>query len=468
MKIILLIFQEENMEINQLVNYQREFFYTQYTKNINNRLKVLNNIKQWIIKHENLIIDALKQDLNKHQNESYMCEIGLVLSELNYQIKHIKKWSKNKRVKTPLAQFYGTSYKTYEPYGVTLVMSPWNYPFMLSIEPAIGAIAAGNTVIIKPSAYAPHVSHIIFQMMNETCPEKYVAVVEGGRIENTALLEQRFDYIFFTGSVSVGKLVMEKASHYLTPVTLELGGKSPCIVDDDKSLKLAAKRIAFGKFLNAGQTCVAPDYLLIKEDLKDLFLLYIKEAIKEFFGDSPVSHAQLVKIINQKHFDRLSQLLEKQDIVIGGERDEQSLKIAPTVIDHVSDNNPLMQEEIFGPILPIMTYHTIDEAIQYINLHEKPLALYIFSNQKSVQKKILKSCSFGGGCINDTIIHLATSELGFGGVGNSGMGAYHGRKSFETFSHEKSIVKKATWIDLPLRYYPYSHLKEKLIRIFVK
>lgn len=456
------------MDIKQLVDTQRKFFYTQYTKDIQHRLTVLKNIKSWIINNENLIIDALKQDLNKHQTESYMCEIGLVLSELNYQMKHIKKWSKDKRVKTPLAQFYGTSYKTYEPYGVTLIMSPWNYPFMLSIEPAIGAIAAGNTVIIKPSAYAPQVSHVIYQMIHETCDEEYVAVVEGGRKENTALLQQRFDYIFFTGSVNVGKLVMEKASHYLTPVTLELGGKSPCIIDDEKSLKLATKRVAFGKFINAGQTCVAPDYLLIKEDLKDLFLSYMKEVIHEFFGDTPLVHEDLVKIINQKHFDRLSQLLENQDIVIGGQKDQTSLKIAPTVVDHVLDNNPLMQEEIFGPILPIITYQDIDEAVDYINQREKPLALYIFSHQKSIQQKILKSCSFGGGCINDTIIHLASSELGFGGVGHSGMGSYHGRKSFETFSHERNIVKKATWIDLPLRYYPYNHMKEKLIRIFVK
>jgi len=456
------------MDIKQLVDTQREFFNTQYTKDIQHRLTVLKDLKHWIIHNENLIIDALKQDLNKHQTESYMCEIGLVLSELNYQIKHMKKWAKDKRVRTPLAQFYGTSYKTYEPYGVTLIMSPWNYPFMLSIEPAIGAIAAGNTVIIKPSAYAPHVSHMIYQMIHETCDEKYVAVVEGGRNENTALLEQRFDYIFFTGSVNVGKLVMEKASHHLTPVTLELGGKSPCIVDDERILKLAVKRIAFGKFLNAGQTCVAPDYLLIKEDLKDQFIVYMKETIEEFFGHDPLSHEHLVKIINQKHFDRLSHLLDHQDIVIGGEKDQQNLKISPTLVDHIQDNNPLMQEEIFGPILPIITYQTLDEAIQYIQQREKPLALYIFSNHQSVQQKILKTCSFGGGCINDTIIHLATSELGFGGVGQSGMGSYHGRKSFETFSHERSIVKKAIWIDLPLRYYPYSHIKEKLIRIFVK
>lgn len=340
-------------------------------------------------------------------------------------------------------------------------MSPWNYPFMLSIEPAIGAIAAGNTVIIKPSAYAPHVSHIIKQMIHETCHEKYVAVVEGGREENIALLEQRFDYIFFTGSVEVGKQVMAKASRYLTPVTLELGGKSPCIVDDAHSLKLAAKRIAFGKFLNAGQTCVAPDYLLVRENLKKPFIDYIKQYILEFFGDNPLENDQLVKIINQKHFERLTHLLENQDIIIGGKGNLQTLKIEPTLVDHIDSDNPLMKEEIFGPILPIITYHSIDEVIDFINKRERPLAFYIFSSHKDVQNKLLNSCSFGGGCINDTIIHLATSQLGFGGVGHSGMGSYHGKKSFETFSHTRSLVKKATWIDLPLDITLIRHLKKK-------
>ena len=312
------------MDITQLVDSQRQYFMTHDTKNIQMRIKTIQNIKQWITQNEDKIIIALKKDLNKHATESYMAEIGLVLSEINYQLKHIKRWSKNKKVWTPLAQFYGVSYETYEPYGVTLVMSPWNYPFMLSIEPAIGAIAAGNTVIIKPSAYAPHVSHIIKQMIHETCHEKYVAVVEGGREENIALLEQRFDYIFFTGSVEVGKQVMAKASRYLTPVTLELGGKSPCIVDDAHSLKLAAKRIAFGKFLNAGQTCVAPDYLLVRENLKKPFIDYIKQYILEFFGDNPLENDQLVKIINQKHFERLTHLLENQDIIIGGKGNLQT------------------------------------------------------------------------------------------------------------------------------------------------
>lgn len=456
------------MDINKLVQTQRDFYNTDYTKDINHRIDTLIKIRKWILTYQNHIINALKKDLNKDATESYMCEIGLVLEELNYQIKHIKNWSKDKRVLTPLAQFYSVSFESYEPYGVVLVMSPWNYPFMLSISPAIGAIAAGNTVIIKPSAYAPHVSHVIKKMIDESCNEEHVAVVEGGRAQNTELLEQRFDYIFFTGSVNVGKLVMEKASHHLTPVTLELGGKSPCIIDDGKSLKLAAKRVAFGKFLNAGQTCVAPDYLLIRDELKEDFIVYMRGIIKQFFGDRPIDNPQLVKIINEKHFNRLSGLLENQDIVIGGTSDKSTLKIAPTVIDHIKKDNPLMQEEIFGPILPIITYQSLDEAIRFIKKREKPLALYLFSNQKDVQQRILKSCSFGGGCINDTIIHLATTQMGFGGVGHSGMGSYHGKKSFETFSHARGIVKKANWIDLPLRYYPYNKTKDKLIRFFVK
>lgn len=403
------------MDIKDYVDLQRDFFSTNKTKDISYRIKTLKSIEKWIVENESLICDALKQDLNKSVAEAYMCEIGLVLSELRYQIKHIRRWAKNKKVWTPFAQFYGVSYESYEPYGVTLIMSPWNYPFMLSIEPAIGAIAAGNTVIIKPSAYAPHVSHIMKKMIDETCDKKHVVVIEGGRQENTELLEQRFDYIFFTGSVEVGKLVMEKASRYLTPVTLELGGKSPCIIDDDNNLELAAKRLTFGKFLNAGQTCVAPDYLLIREELKEPFIRYMKKWIGEFFGENPLTNPELVKIINLKHFQRLCHLLENQKIVIGGEYDEEHLKIAPTVVDYVTDHNSLMQEEIFGPILPILTYKTIDDAISLIHQREKPLAFYIFSSSRDVQEKLLKSCSFGGGCINDTIIHLASTELGFGG-----------------------------------------------------
>lgn len=449
--------------MKELIDSQRKFFNTHQTLDIQYRIATLKRIERWIHNNESFIIQALHNDLHKHQSESYMCEIGLVLSDLHYQIKHIRKFAKKTKVKTPLSQFYGKSYEYKEPYGTVLIMSPWNYPFLLSIQPAIGAIVAGNTVIIKPSEYAPHVSHIIYKMIDETCISEHVNVVEGDVQVSQQLLEERFDYIFFTGSPAVGKIVYEKASQHLTPVTLELGGKSPCIVDECQ-LKVAAKRIAFGKLLNAGQTCVAPDYLLIKEELKEEFVQYYILYIKEFFKD----YEQYVHIINEKHFQRLIHLIKQENVIYGGNYDQDSLFIEPTLLDNVQLNDSIMQEEIFGPILPIITYQTIDEAINIIHQYEKPLALYLFSNKKNVQNKIMKECHFGGGCINDTIIHLASDELCFGGVGESGIGKYHGKYSFDTFSHTKSIIKKATWIDLPFRYYPYTQIKEKMIRMFLK
>lgn len=456
------------MEIEEIVQTQRKFFETHQTKDLDFREKTLRKMKEWIQNHEDLICEALKEDLNKSETEAYMCEIGLTLSELNDQLKHFRKWARPHKVKTPLAQFYGKSFELAEPYGVVLVMSPWNYPFMLSLEPAIGAIAAGNCVIIKPSAYAIHVSHVIKKMIDETCDPKHVVVIEGGREENTRLLEQRFDYIFFTGSVEVGKLVMSKASRYLTPVSLELGGKSPCLIDKKADLKIAARRIAFGKYLNAGQTCVAVDYVLVHDSLKEEFIGELKKVIEEFFGEEPLKNEQLVKIINQKHFDRLRKLLASQKILIGGRSDIENRKIEPSVIDCEGMENSLMKEEIFGPILPVISYHDLDEAIAFIHQLEKPLAFYLFTNDLEVEKKCLNEISFGGGCINDTVIHLASTELGFGGVGHSGMGQYHGKKSFDTFSHIRSIVKKATWIDLPMRYYPFDKTKNQLIRKFMK
>ena len=456
------------MDIQNIVDKQREYFNTHATKDLDTREKVLRSIQNWILNHDRLIYEALRKDLNKSETEAYMCEIGMTLSELTHLLKHFRKWAKPHKVKTPLAQFYGTSFELAEPYGVVLVMSPWNYPFMLTLAPAVGAIAAGNTVVIKPSAYAPHVSNVIKKMIDETCASEYVCVVEGGRAENTALLQQRFDYIFFTGSVDVGKLVMEKASKYLTPVTLELGGKSPCIIDKQVDLKVGAKRIAFGKYLNAGQTCVAVDYVLCHESHVDDFIKEIKKCIHEFFGNNPLSSEELVKIINPKHFERLNHLLKDQNIVIGGNSDPIQNRIEPTVVLLENDSNPLMEEEIFGPILPIIPFKTLDDAIAIIHKKEKPLAFYLFTNNADTEKKCLNEISFGGGCINDTIIHLASNELGFGGVGYSGMGSYHGKKSFDTFSHTKSIVKKATWIDLPMRYYPFNELKNKMIKMFLK
>lgn len=456
------------MDVKELVEQQRIFFNTSKTKDIQFRSQALKTLKNSILFHEQDIKDALYKDLHKADMESYFSEIGMVLSELSFTLNRIQKWSKKHRVLTPLAQFYGSSYSIYEPYGITLLMSPWNYPFMLSIAPLIGAMAAGNCIILKPSAYAPNTANIMNTIIQECFEPSYICVVEGGRKENTQLLEQRFDYIFFTGGVQVGKLVMEKAAQHLTPITLELGGKSPCIVDKSANLKIAAKRIAFGKYLNAGQTCVAPDYLCIHEQVKEEFVQYFKQALYEFFQENPLNNPELPKIINNKHFHRLCNLMKDETVVIGGKTNEEMLQIEPTLLDNVYFDAPIMQEEIFGPILPMISYQKIEEVITYVTSHEKPLALYLFTNDKHIEKQILKECSFGGGCINDTIIHLATSRLGFGGVGGSGMGSYHGKKSFTTFSHEKGIVKKANWIDLPFRYHPYTKTKERMIKFFMR
>ena len=456
------------MEIQELIKKQREYFATGATKPVAFRLEALGRLEREIKAREDRLHEALKKDLNKSGFESYMTETGLTLSELSYMKKHLKGFAKPRRHITPLAQFHGRSFSVKEPYGVTLIMSPWNYPFMLCMEPLVGAIAAGNCCVLKPSAYAPATSAAIKELCEAIFPPEYVAVVEGGRAENTALLEQRFDYIFFTGGVTVGKLVMEKASRFLTPVTLELGGKSPCIVDHTADLKVAARRLAFGKYLNGGQTCVAPDYLLIEEGVKDRFLAYFEQSVREMLGEKPLENPDYPKIINQKHFDRLMGLMKCGTLRMGGGADPETLKIAPTVLDGVKPEEAVMQEEIFGPILPVLTFREIREAEQFVQEREKPLACYIFTKDKAVEKRLLCSLSFGGGCVNDTIIHLATSRMGFGGVGNSGMGSYHGRKSFETFSHEKSIVKKYNWIDMPIRYQPYTKAKERLLRFFLK
>ncbi|MGN1143627.1 MAG: aldehyde dehydrogenase family protein, partial [Anaerovoracaceae bacterium] len=359
------------------------------------------------------------------------------------------------------------SFEVKEPYGVVLVMAPWNYPFMLLMEPLAGAIAAGNCVVAKPSAYSPNVSAVIATIIREALPAGLVEVVEGGRAENQELLDQKFDYIFFTGGVRVGQLVLEKASAHLTPVTLELGGKSPCIVDQTANIRLAAKRIVFGKYLNAGQTCVAPDYILVQESVKDELVKYLKFYISVMLGEQPLKNPDYPKIINEKHFDRIMGLLEGEKAIVGGKGDRSHLKIEPTVLVDVTADSPVMQEEIFGPVLPVLTFRYLSSAETFINERPKPLALYLFTKNRKTEKRILKNVSFGGGCINDTIIHLATSRMGFGGVGGSGMGSYHGRYSFETFTHTKSIVKKYCWMDLPMRYHPYTFWKELLVRIFM-
>ena len=456
------------MEIKDLVEQQRAYFETGKTKNVSWRLGALATLKKTILKYEDEINRALLTDLKKSGFETYMCETGMVLSELTFMIRHLRGYARPKRVLTPLAQFHAKSFISPEPYGVVLVMSPWNYPFMLAMEPVIGAIAAGNCVVIKPSAYAPATSEVIEKIIEECFASRFVTVVQGGRKENQALLEQRFDFIFFTGSVSVGKLVMEKASRYLTPVCLELGGKSPCIVDETANLKRAAARIVFGKFLNLGQTCVAPDYLFVQESVKDKLLEEIRRFIRKQLGENPLENENYGKIINEKHFNRLLGLMESGKIYLGGESRRDTLQIAPAVLTDVRPSDPVMQEEIFGPILPVLTFRDIREVITFVRRREKPLALYLFTRSQKTEQQVLQNLSFGGGCVNDTIIHLATSRMGFGGVGQSGMGSYHGKRSFQTFSHERSIVKKYNWLDLPIRYQPYNGWKEFLLRIFLR
>ena len=462
--------QEGNrdMEISHIIKKQRAYFATGATRDVGRRIEVLKRLQQVIRAREGELAGAMKQDLGKSASESYMCEVGLTLSELSYQISHLKRWARPRRRGTDLTNFHGKSFSVREPYGCVLVMSPWNYPFLLCMEPMIGAIGAGNCCVLKPSAYSPAASSAMAALVREVFPEEYVTVVEGGRAENSALLEERFDYIFFTGGVSVGKLVMEKASAHLTPVTLELGGKSPCIVDKTANLKLAAARIAFGKYLNCGQTCVAPDYLLIDSSVKDAFLEQFIRTVRRMYGEQPLDNPNYGKIINRKHFDRIRGLMDQEKLVYGGETDPETLRIAPAVMDHVTRADGVMQEEIFGPILPVVTFDEITEAFRFVQEGEKPLAAYLFTGDKSTEKQFLDRISFGGGCINDTVVHLAASRMGFGGVGNSGMGSYHGRRSFETFTHEKNILKKYGWIDLPLRYQPYDGKKDRLVRMFLK
>ena len=455
-------------EIRQIVENQRTYFYTGATLPLSHRIEALKKIQSYILTHEAEIGKAIRKDLGKSDFESYMCETGLVLSEITYMLKHIRSFAKEKNVLTPLAQFHSRSFKKPSPYGVALIMSPWNYPFLLTIDPLIDALAAGNTVVLKPSAYSPYTSAVIQSMIEECFDTRYVAVITGGRAENTCLLNEHFDYIFFTGSQTVGKEVMRHAAAHLTPVTLELGGKSPCIVEESANIKLAARRIVFGKYLNCGQTCVAPDYIYCDRRIKDQLLAEIKRQIKRQFRSEPLTNKNYGKIINEKHFDRITKLIDSSKVVDGGKFDRTTLKIEPTVMDHVTFDDAVMQEEIFGPILPILTYDSLDQAIHKINSMPHPLALYVFTSDKTAARKVTARCGFGGGCINDTIIHLATSEMGFGGFGESGMGSYHGKDGFRTFSHYKSIVDKKTWLDLPMRYQPYRKINEKLIHLFLK
>lgn len=456
------------MNIEKIMNAQREYFNLGETKDINFRIEMLKKLKISIVKNEDKIYEALSNDLNKSRVESYISEINVVLKELDKTIKNVMKWSKKKQVKTPISLIFSKSYIVCEPYGSVLIISPWNYPFLLTLQPLIGAIAAGNTVVIKPSDYSSNVSLVIYKIISEVFCDKYVSVVLGSRDEISDLLLQKFDYIFFTGSTQVGKLVMQKAAENLTPVTLELGGKSPCIVDRTANLKLSAKKIIFGKLLNAGQTCIAPDYIFVHSSIKEKFIEYLKNNIIDMLGNDPISNENYPKIINKKHFDRLNLLIEDQNVVFGGKSSIKTNKIEPTILDNIDFENKIMKEEIFGPILPIITYDELSQTEEYINSNSKPLALYLFTNDKKVEKRILKNVSFGGGCINDTIMHIANSNLPFGGVGESGMGQYHGEYTFHTFTHFKAIVKKYNFLDINLRYMPYTKIKFNILKRILK
>ncbi len=455
-------------EIQEILYRQKAFFEKGQTLNPEYRRKQLKKLYKAVEDSSEELRKALYEDLGKSGFESDMCEIRLTLSEISWMIRNVRKLSRKRRVRTPLAQFHSRSYEQPSPYGTVLIMSPWNYPVLLSLEPLADAIAAGNTVVLKPSAYSPAVSEALCRLISSVFPEEQAAVIRGGRNENSALLSERFDYIFFTGSKAVGKTVMKAAAERLTPVTLELGGKSPCIVEKSAQIPLAARRIVFGKLLNCGQTCVAPDYILCDRSIQDKLINAIKAEIERQYSADPLANPDYGRIVNQKHFDRILNLINADKTVYGGGYDRAALKIEPTVMKDVTLSDSAMKEEIFGPVLPIIPYKTIEQAMHMIKSMPSPLALYIFSEDRKTVKRITSSLGFGGGCINDTIIHLATSEMGFGGFGESGMGSYHGKAGFDAFTHMKSIVDKSTWIDLPMRYQKYTELNHRLIRFFLK
>lgn len=424
---------------------------------------MLKKLKQLLKEYEAELLTALEKDLGKNNFEAFASEIGTCYKEISYTLKHLKSWVKPKKVSTSILNFPSTGKIVFEPYGNTLIISPWNYPLYLAISPLVGAIAAGNTAILKTSELAPHTSKVIEEMINKNFDQSFLFVMEGGVQETTELLKLQFNHIFFTGSTAVGKIIMKAAADHLASVTLELGGKSPCIIDKEMPLDMSVKRILWGKFFNTGQTCVAPDYIYIHETKLSEFIKLSKKYLKIFYTDNPKQSPDYGRIINTRHFDRLIGLLDEKKIVIGGDHDRENKYLSPTLMTDITWNDPVMKEEIFGPILPILTYKNLSEVIEKVNAHDKPLALYFFSKNKAHKKMIEDHCSFGGGCINDTIIHLTEDQLPFGGVGPSGVGSYHGQQSFLTFSHEKSILHRETWYDNPIRYAPYKG-KMKFLR----
>lgn len=456
------------MAVSTIIDKQRAFFRTGATRDLRFRRECLKKLRRTIMAWQPRICEALQSDLGKNAAESYMSEIGMVLSGLSDALSHLRRWAKTECSFSPLAHFPSCSRVMKEPYGVALVIAPWNYPILLSLDPLVAALSAGNTVILKPSELSPATTAVMAEMLGEMFPPELVSVVQGGPDVSNALLAEETDYIFFTGSPAIGKVVMEAAAKHLTPVTLELGGKSPCIIDETADIKVAATRIAFGKVLNAGQTCVAPDYAIIHASKKEEFITAYRNAVAKMVGHHPLENENFPHIINARHFARVMGLMEGTTPALGGKGDEQTLRIEPTLLTDVTPDSPCMQQEIFGPVLPLLTYENLDDAEAFVLARPKPLACYIFTRNRATEKRLLNTLSFGGGCVNDTIVHLSDPALPFGGVGNSGMGAYHGKAGFDTFTHKKSVLKKANWLDLPFRYQPYNAFKAFVLRLFLR
>ncbi len=454
------------MEFLNYIENQENYFKTGKTLHISKRKKLLRNLKKEILSNEAQIFRALNDDLRKSNYETYLTEIGILISEIDLFLKNIEKWAKPKKVKSSLLSFPSSDYIYSEPYGKVLVISPWNYPFQLAILPVMSAVAAGNTVVLKPSEHAPHTSKLIKEIIEKVFNKSHVLVIEGAADTASKLLEYRWDYIFFTGSVKIGKIVAAAAAKHLTPTTLELGGKNPCIIDDTVDLKLTSRRIVWGKFVNAGQTCIAPDFLIVKKNIKEQLINQLSKEIERAYGKNPKESEDYPRIINKTNLFRLSNLIKETKILFGGEYDSDSCYFAPTIIDEPGIDSPIMNEEIFGPILPIISYDDENQIEKLISKYEKPLALYVFSNNKVFSEKIIRKYSFGGGAINDTIIHVGNPNLPFGGVGHSGIGAYHGKASFDLLSHKKSIVKKGNWLDIKIRYAPYKGKLEYIKKFF--
>ena len=456
------------MKTSDLINLQREYFCSNKTKPVKFRIEQLKMFRKILKDNESLLFEAIDKDFGKSQYETYITELSLVYHEIKLAIKKVKKWSRSKYIATNLANFLGKSRVISEPLGCTLVIGAWNYPYQLTLIPTISALAAGNTVVIKPSELSVHTSAIIAKLINENFDNGLLYVKEGGVKETTELLEQQFDKIFFTGSTAVGRIVMQAAANNLTPVTLELGGKSPVFVLPDVSLKMTAKRIAWGKFLNAGQTCVAPDYVLVHSDIKDKLLKELKTQVEIIHGKNPKGKETYVRIINKQHFARLNELIHRDKIYCGGETDEENLYISPTILDNISFDDKVMEDEIFGPILPVIEFNDLNDIINKVRTRPNPLALYVFTKTNKIKKRIIREISFGGGAINDTVLHLSNSRLPFGGKGFSGTGNYHGKAGFDTFSHKKSILYKALWFEPFLKYAPYNKFKLKLLKWIIE